>query len=421
MNFDALLAAHRGKRIRIGLAGAGEFGRSFLFRSGRAQAIEVVAVADRDRERAAAAVANAGMSAASVAITQDAAELAEMPLDMIVEATGEPEVAAGLAELAIARGKHFAMVTKEADCVVGPILQAQAQAAGVVCTPVDGDQPSLLVALVSWAKLLGLEVVCAGKAGEYDVVYDRESHGGEFWTNPSVRHSRLADLQRATIPDYCELAIVANATGLKVDRPELHAPVARTLELPDLFRPRTDGGLLAASGVVDMFVCLRRPDELSFAGGVFVIVRCDDRATWEVLRGKGIPVSSDGGFALLHNPVHLLGIEAPVSLVNAVHLRAPAATLFPHYDMHGRATRELAAGTRFTIGVRHTIPGVETLLAPASAVKDAAPVPYYMLTGCTLAKSVKPGMILTRDMVEPPPRSALWRLRALQDSRFFGA
>lgn len=36
----------------------------------------------------------------------------------------------------------------------------------------DGDQPSLLVALVSWARLLGLEVVCAGKAGEFDFVFD---------------------------------------------------------------------------------------------------------------------------------------------------------------------------------------------------------------------------------------------------------
>ena len=83
---------------------------------------------------------------------------------------------------------------------------------------------------------------------------------------------------------------------------------------PELFRPQAEGGLLAGEGRIDMFVCLRRPDELSFAGGVFVVVRCDDAASWRVLKGKGIPVSADGATALLHNPVHLLGIEAPMSL-----------------------------------------------------------------------------------------------------------
>ena len=47
-----------------------------------------------------------------------------------------------------------------------------AKAAGVVHTPVDGDQPSLLIGLVAWAGLLGLPVVAAGKSSKSDVVYD---------------------------------------------------------------------------------------------------------------------------------------------------------------------------------------------------------------------------------------------------------
>ena len=416
MNYDALFATRRGRRLRVGLAGAGEFGRSFLFRSGRARELEVVAVADRDPARAAAAVAQAGLAA--VKVCPDAAELPRCELELIVEATGEPEAAATLAEAAIGSGKHFAMVTKEADCVVGPILQAKAEAAGLVCTPVDGDQPSLLVALVSWARTLGLEIVCAGKAGEYDVVYSPQQHGARAWHDPACRPEVFSDALRATIPDYCELAIVANATGLRPDVPRLHAPIARTLELANLFRPRGDGGLLERTGVVDMFACLRREDELSFAGGVFVVVRCDDRASWEVLRKKGIPVSDDGGYALLHNPVHLLGIEAPLSLLAAVHLGAATARLRPQWDMHARATRSLAAGTVLRIGGRHAIPGLETFLARAEPVGPQAPVPYYMAAGCTLTQPIEAGALLTRDKLEPPVHSALWRLRAEQDARF---
>lgn len=426
MNYETLLAPQRGRRLRVGLCGAGEFGRSFLFRSGRAQGLEIVAVADRDTRRA-----EETARGTSARILGDAEELAALELDLVVEATGDPEAAARIGELAIIHGKHFAMVTKEADCVVGPVLQAKAQMAGLACTPVDGDQPSLAVALVSWARLLGLEVVCAGKSGEFDFVCDPDltqvkgpqgtkflDNGKEFWRRPPRRSEVLNDWTRATVPDYCELAIIANATGLAPDVPGLHAPVARTLELPELFRP---GGLLAKPGAVDMFVCLRREDELSFAGGVFVVVRCDDRKTWEVLRGKGIPVSGDGSHALLHNPVHLLGIEAPVSLINAVFLNAPSARLAPCWDMHARATRPLAAGTRLEIGERHAIPGVETLLASARAVAERAPVPYYMAANARLKADVAPGTIITRDLVEPPVGSALWRLRAEQDAMFFRA
>ena len=43
---------------------------------------------------------------------------------------------------------------------------------GCVVTPVDGDQPSLLLGLVTWAQRIGFTVLAAGKASEYDFVVD---------------------------------------------------------------------------------------------------------------------------------------------------------------------------------------------------------------------------------------------------------
>ena len=423
MNFEHLFAPYAGREVRVGLAGAGEFGRSFLFRSGRVRQLRVVAVADRDVSRAESLV----QGLPDVKVVDDATRLAEMPLDMIVEATGDPEVAARTAELALEHGKHFAMVTKEADCVVGPILHAKAKEAGLVFTAVDGDQPALLVSLVSRARLLGLDVVCAGKSGEYDFVLESDKvsgpegsialkDAGRFWSDAGYRREALRGWLHATVPDYCEMCIVANATGLGVDVPSMHAPAARTVELPNLFRP---GGLLSKGGVVDMFVCLRRTDELSFAGGVFVVVRCDDVATWAVLKQKGIPVSDDGSYALLHNPVHLLGIEAPATVLSAVFLGVPAVRLAPRFDLHARANRPLAKGTQLSIGERHVIGGLDTLIAPAQAARGAAPIPYYMAAGARLVRDVAAGSLVTRDAVEPPAGSALWRLREEQDRRFF--
>ncbi|HEU4646976.1 MAG TPA: homoserine dehydrogenase [Burkholderiales bacterium] len=421
MDHAALLDGAR--TLVAGVVGAGEFGASFVYRSMRAPGLRVAGAADAQVERAVQAARRAGIPDEHIARCDSAAKaraafgrgdfvacasaeiLCALELDFVVEATGSPEGGARTALCALAAGRNVAMVSKECDSVVGPILQAKAADAGLIHTPVDGDQPSLLVGLVTWARTLGLEILCAGKASEFDFV--------------SEDLRRDPDRPQRTPPDLCELGIVANATGLLPDTPRLHAPIARTLELPELFRPKSEGGLLSRAGVVDMFNCLRRPDEQSFAGGVFVIVRCDDRDTWRVLAEKGIPTSADGGCAMLHNPVHLLGIEAPITLLQSMVLKRPAATLVPRVDLVGRAERNLRAGTLLEAGERHSIPGVEPELADAAPARGANAVPFYMVQGCRLTKDVAAGALLTRDALEPPADSMLWKLRAEQDARFF--
>jgi predicted homoserine dehydrogenase-like protein len=63
-----------------------------------------------------------------------------------------------------------------------------------------------------------------------------------------------------------------------------------------------------------MFNCLRRSDELSFAGGVFVTVEAPNERTGKMLAKLGMPTASDGRYMLIHNPMHLLGIEAILSV-----------------------------------------------------------------------------------------------------------
>ena len=60
------------------------------------------------------------------------------------------------------------------------------------------------------------------------------------------RRAMLTSLSHRSVPDLCEMAVVANATGMMPDRPLFHAPVARIDEMPDLFCPKADGGLFDA-------------------------------------------------------------------------------------------------------------------------------------------------------------------------------
>lgn len=440
--------------LRAAIAGVGEFGASFLFRHARAHDLAVVAAADPNLERIelaaglagfrvdqikrceSAAQAQSAFEAGLFVAVPDASLLCHLPVDFIVEATGEPETAAQIARDAIDGGISVAMVTKECDSVVGPILQARARQAGVVCTVVDGDQPSLAMGLVNWARQLGLEIECAGKASEYDFVM--EAHTETVTANsrsevlPGVSklwHSNAQNIQKIvaeradlmaswphrTTPDLCELCLIANATGLNPASPTLHAPIARTLELPNLFRNQAAGGFLEQSGSLDIFNCFRRSDEISFAGGVFVVVRCDDPATWRVLQGKGIPVSDDLSHALLHNPVHLLGLEAPISLMRAARSGQPESPLTQRFDVVAQAKVNLPAGSVLTLGHRHSIADITPMLVPAKPVSNITPLPYYMVANQTLSQSVSAGEMITGAHVRRPTSSALWSLRAEQD------
>lgn len=459
MNLEALLGKADGKTVSAGLVGVGEFGRSFLSQARLVPGLGVRAACDRDVERAAATFAAAGTDRADIAICETAQEalrlfeagkavvvpesglLLDLPIDVVVEATGEPENAASIAAAAIEHGKHVVMVTKEAESVVGPLLAHKARQAGVVHTPVDGDQPSLLIGLVAWTRLLGLEIVAAGKASEYDFVFDPDSGSltaqgrsvplaefADLWTGPTehartiaeARAQLLADFAHRTVPDLCEMTIVCNATGLGIDRPALHAPIARTVELPDLFGPTAQGGLLEATGVVDIFNCLRRPDELSFAGGVFVVAKTPDPETGKLFKEKGIPVSADNGRVLVHNPVHLLGAEAPMSILSACRAGRSTAgdEVLPRVDLTAVAGRTIAPGARFEIGHRHEIAGARPAMLPARTLGETAPLPYYLLPGAVARHEIPAGTAITAGMVELPADSVLLRLRREQDALF---
>jgi predicted homoserine dehydrogenase-like protein len=460
MNLETLLGLAPGKRHRAALVGAGQFGHSFIFQGTRNAYLDVPVVCDRDPVRVIAAFRAAGVAADDVVrcdsaaaatraleqgkrvVVEDAALVAELPVDIVVEATGDPESACANAVRALDHGRHVAMVSKEAECIVGPALARRAAARGLVYTPVDGDQPSLLIGLLAWTRVVGLEVVAAGKSCEYDFVYDRErgtvvANGveagapgfGECWSLDGATGALVAaraaanpGLFRQTVPDLAELTVVANATGLEPDVPGLHAPILRTIEVPSVLCPRADGGLLGRRPALDVFCCLRAPDELSFAGGVFAVVRCADEASWAVLRDKGHPLARNGRHALLYNPQHLLGIEAVASVVAACAARVSSGGAAPRpvCDVLARAVAPLARGTRLDLGERHALPGVAPEMHPARPATGANPLPYYLAAGATLERDVAAGALLACDDVLPRPDSVAWRLRREQDGHFFG-
>lgn len=441
--------------LRAALVGAGEFGRTLLAQSRRLAGLTIEVVCDRDPARAVAAAkaagygeaeigrsgSGAGVAAGGVLILDDPAVLPSLPIDILVEATGQPEAGARHALAAIRAGRHVAMATKETDIVVGPILARLAAEAGRLYTLVDGDQPSLLVKLCARLQTLGFPIVAAGKATEYEVAVAPDlatavcqgrrldtpelAECWEFFPERaravlSGRAKSLAGAIRQTVPDLCELGIVANWSGLMPDRPELHAPFLRPRELPEVFQEAEGGGILARAGSLDVFVCLRRDDELGFAGGVFTVVDCAP-ALGTLLAAKGLPVSRDGTRLMLHNPVHLLGAEAAISMLEAAEPRGRGALPSPRVDLVGVTTEALSEGQVLALGERHALSGVAPRLLPAAALERSAPLPYYLAAGARLRRDLAPGATITLGDVTLPEDSTLLALRRQQDDAFMAS
>lgn len=74
-------------------------------------------------------------------VVEDGTLVAQSELVDVVEATGLPEVGARMAYNTLLNRKHLVMVNVETDVTIGPVLRRMADAAGVVYTMVDGDQP----------------------------------------------------------------------------------------------------------------------------------------------------------------------------------------------------------------------------------------------------------------------------------------
>lgn len=459
MNYSAHYAKAQ-RPVETCVVGSGGFGRSFLAQGLRVPLMRARIAVDRDARIAAKALQSVGVAAADIALCDTASQarsawaqgrfiasgdlraVVDAPIDLVVEATGHPEAGAIHARIAIEAGRHLALASKEVDSVIGCELARQARMRGKVVTPVDGDQPSLLIGLITWAQALGFDIVAAGKSSEHDFVYNADagtmtSDGrtiavpgfGAHWAVGDRAPGEVAQarshacraLPQRAVPDLCELLVVANATGLVSDCPGLHAPIARITEAPTLLGLRSEGGLLASAGTLDVFHCLRAPDEVSFAGGVFVIVRCEDRETWQLLAGKGHVLSRDGSRAMLYLPRHLLGLEAATSVLDAViHGHSSGAIRpEPRLDLIARATQPLTAGTSLHMGGHHhSIEGTEAQLMAAAPLAAGTPLPYYLAANRRLVRNVPVGQPICLDDVEIEAGSELLVLRRQQDAAF---
>jgi predicted homoserine dehydrogenase-like protein len=412
------LATKNGRPFRIALVGAGQMGRGFAAQAHRL-GLEVAAVADIAPDRINQAFHDLGHP--SPIISSDPAELNHLikagqpagttnadiiPLldvDVVVEATGVAAIGADVIYKSLKASKHVATLNVEADVTVGPILHKTAKEHGVLYSVCNGDEPTEAKELVDFARDLSFEIIMAGKGknnpfephSNPDTVAERAA---KKHMNPKMLAS-FTDGSKTMI----EMAALANATGLKLTKRGMIGPAATRLTLQDVFKPKSEGGVLDEVGVVDY--CTG-----DVAPGVFVVIKTEAPYVAEEMSYLSM---GPGPYFALYRPYHLASVEAPMTV---------AKMLVDGYESLATDSRmtEVIASTKKAHAQGEKFDGIGGYSARgvADRVEDAKRenlVPIGLLQNAVAKRDLPIDHLVTYDDVELDESATIYQLRKKQD------
>ena len=446
--FSSLLSqrAAENKPIKVGIIGAGKFGGGLVAQLSRMQGMEACAVADINLHNARHAYRASGVPAEDIRVVHNIEEMNEAIhsgkpaiaedgllvagsdlVDVVVEATGIPEVGARMGYHTIMHTKHLIMVNVETDVTVGPFLKHLADSAGVVYTLVDGDQPGVTMNMVEWARTLGFEIVAAGRGtvfygddriGTPDTVPARFGFSEEMMERRTINlkvYNSFRDGTKAQI----EMTSLANMAGLPPDVRGMHEPSVNIADISRMFSLREEGGILGQQGVVEAANSVAEDGktmlDAPLSMGVFVVIRTDHPFIQEDLTSYSLHPGGNGKNFLLYRPYHLVAVEAPISIAKAVFYGQPTGAPLPRpvADVITVAKRNLKQGELLDGSGGYTVNG---LIEKVEIVRKGNLLPLGLAYEVKLKQDVAQGSAITYDMVELNEDSFVLNLRRLQDA-----
>lgn len=262
------------------------------------------------------------------------AAMAVEGLDVMIEATGDVEYGARAALLAIWHRKHFVSLNAETDATVGPLLKRKADAAGIVYTNADGDQPGVLMRLIEYCRGCGFEVRAAVNCKGFMDIHANPDSIREWAVKQNTSPRMTAAFTDGTKMNI-EMNVVCNAAGLV---PARRGMIGVRTDQKNAIRDFQMAGALIDRGTVDYTL------GGDFGGGVFVIARAEHP---ELVKPylKYLKMG-DGPDYLFYRPYHLCHVETPLSAAEAVLFHEPTIAPMGEPVAHtiSVAKRDLRAG-----------------------------------------------------------------------------
>ncbi|CAN7400272.1 NAD(P)H-dependent oxidoreductase [Mesorhizobium sp. LjNodule214] len=421
---ELLQRAEKQGPITIGLAGAGQMGTDIVvqvalmpgMRIGaisevRPQAaIDAALLAGHDRsdivQAPNAAAIDRAIEAGKIAVTEDLHALAAAGrIDVIIDATGNPNIGTLFALEVMKNGKHIVMLNVEADITIGRFLKEEARKAGVVYTGAAGDEPACTLEIIGFAKSLGFNIIAAGKGKNNPLKIDAMPADYEKEASERNMNARMlvefVDGSKTAI----EMVAIANATGLVPDVPGMHGPTATLEELASVLCPREDGGVLHSKGVVDYSI------GKGVAPGVFCIIETKHPRVLE--RMVDLKVGK-GPYFTIFRPYHLTSLEVPLSAARAVVYKRADMEPLDHPVAEAVAVAKSDLGTGQSLGMigENDYRGFAMTWEGARA-KGA--LPLGLAERAKVVKPVKTGDFLTYENCVPDDSMVITQIRRRLD------
>ena len=421
----ALIAREEtGSPIRVGLVGAGAAGRALALQLATPPpGIRLAAIVNRTPEHGERAFQEAGIHEwrraesardAEVSIGRGIPVFTDDPsvvtscnaIDVVIEATGTIEYAAGVVLSAIDQGKHVVLVNAELDSLLGPILKARADQAGVVITHTDGEEPGVAMTLLRYLRALGLRPVAAGNLkGMVDHYRTPDTQRGFAlkYDQDARKVTSFADASKLSM----ETTVLANATGFQAGRRGMYGPACdHVREIADLL----PADQMLESGLVD-YALGAAPHT-----GAFVVVYEDNRLKQTQL---GYVKMGDGPFYVFYTPFHLPHIQVSSTIGRAVIHNDPTVAPIggPVCEVITLAKRNMRAGERLDgMGGFCAYGLIDN--SPAARAIDA--LPLGLSEDCVLRVNVAKDQVISFSDVEQPARNVVDELWAEQTARWPG-
>ena len=428
MGVDKLLAerAVQGDPVRVAMAGCGFMGRGLVNQIvNSVPGMTLAAIAVRNPDNAFKALIDAGDSDAIAAegapalkrairqgvtaVTEDFHAITQTDgIDVIIDVTGSVEFGCHLALDCFAGGKHLVLMNAELDATVGAELGRLADAAGVVLTGCDGDQPGLQMNLIRFVRSIGITPLVSGNIkGLHDPYRNPTTQEGfaRRWGQDPWMVTSFADGTKMSV----DQSIVANATGMSVHE---RGMLGRNHggHVDQLTQCYDIDELRALGGAVD-YVVHAKPNPGSYCLGAQ-----DDPKQQHYLELYKL---GTGPLYSFHTPYRLCHFEVPITAARAALMGDATVRALPtrHVEAVTTAKVDLKAGTVLDrLGGYHYYGQAEK----AHLARAERLLPIGAAEGCMLIRDVPKDVTLTYDDVAVPPGRLIDRLLEAQRSLSVG-
>ena len=404
---------NRKEPIRIAFIGCGKFVSMFLAQYNHLDKIQIDSIVDLNIEQAKNNCSNSGLDETTISeinFSKSLDEILDRNIEIFIEATGNPIVGTVHAVKIIKNKKHVILVNVEADITCGKYLSDIAKENGVICSMAYGDQPSLIIEQIEWARLNGFSVVCAGKGTKYHPTFEystpdtvwghygltKERAEKESGMNPKMFNSFLCGDKSAI-----EMCAVSNAANLKCPINGLTFPPIGVYDIAKKLIPKQEGGLIDFDGQVEVISSIDLdkndiPNDLRW--GVYIVIKAKNEYVKNCFKDYGMVTDSSGNYSAIWRPYHYIGLELAQSIYSiALDNKATGFTKKYNADVASYAKKDLKIGDKLDGEGGFCARGK---LITSQKSKDEKILPLGLTDNAILKKNINKDQVIRLDDVE---------------------